>query len=223
MAYTQPKRNNRATGNGRCRGRGIHRLLFIAVGALIFALFAGTAWADLVLYDPDIDVSVSVYKPLVNGDDAAPDIAPGVYFGVYLSRKSRFFTDYFNADRIYTIFEGGIAINPIRDEDANYVTVPLHADIAYKIGQGKFSFLPFISLGLNFTFNGYLSNPEYNENFNDGSHAAFSVGTGFELRWTILTYSALRLKFDYGILFDDRVESGYMYYTRLRLPLPFIP
>jgi hypothetical protein len=198
-------------------------VLLITAAALICSFYAGTAWADLVLYDPEIDVSVSLYKPIINSEDAAPDITTGVYFGAYMSRKSRFFTDYFNAERIYTIFEGGIAINPIREEETNYVTVPLHANIAYRIGQGRFSFLPFISLGLNFTFNGSMNNPAYNENFNEGSHAAFSVGTGFELRWTILTYSALRLKFDYGILFDDRVESGYMYYARLRLPLPFIP
>lgn len=197
--------------------------MFLITAALFFQLAANWATADLVLYDPEIDVSMSLYKPMINSDDTAPDIAMGVYFGGYLSRKSRFFTDYFNAERIYTIFEGGIAINPIREEDSNYVTIPLQVDIAYRIGSGRLSFLPFISLGLNFTFNSYLSDPAYNESFKDGPHAAFSVGTGFELRWTILTYSALRLKFDYGILFDGRVESGYMPYVRLRLPLPFIP
>ena len=78
-------------------------------------------------------------------------------------------------------------------------------------------------MGLNFTFNRYLNDPAYNESFRDGPNVAFSMGTGFELRRTILKYSALRLKFDYGILFDGRVESGYMPYMRLRMPLPFIP
>jgi hypothetical protein len=196
-------------------------LLIAAV--LFFPLTSNGAVADLILYDPEIDVSISLYKPLINEGDTAPDIGMGVYFGGYLSRKSRFFTDYFNAERIYTIIEGGIAINPIQDEDSNYVTVPIHVDIAYRIGSGKFSFLPFISVGLNFTFNSYLNDPAYNESFRDGPNGAFSVGTGFELRRTILTYSALRLKFDYGFLFDGRVESGYMHYMRLRMPLPFIP
>ena len=214
MAYTRQKQNNTYL---RCKLLLITAALFAALCA------AGSAAADLVLYDPEIDVSVSLYRPMINGEDSAPDIGLGVYFGGYLSRKSRFFTDYFNAERIYTIFEGGVAINPIRNEESSYVTVPLHANFAYRIGQGRFSFLPFISFGLNFTFNSYLSDPAYNEEFKDGPHGAFSVGTGFELRWNILTYSALRVKFDYGILFDGRVESGYMYYMRLRLPFPFIP
>jgi len=213
MAFTRQKQNKKY----------ICCTLFLIAAVLIFPLTVNRATADLILYDPEIDVSMSLYKPMTNADDTAPDIAMGIYFGGYLSRKSRFFTDYFNADRIYTIFEGGIAINPIQNEDSNYITIPLQVDIAYRIGSGRFSFLPFVSMGLNFTFNSYLSNPAYNEFFKDGPHAAFSVGTGFELRWTILTYSALRLKFDYGILFDGRVESGYMPYMRLRMPLPFIP
>jgi hypothetical protein len=197
--------------------------LFLIGAALLFPLAANRASADLILYDPEIDVSISLYKPLINEGDRAPDIEMGVYFGGYLSRKSRFFTDYFNAERIYTIFEGGVAINPIQNEDSNYVTIPLQVDIAYRIGSGKFSFLPFISMGLNFTFNKYLNDPAYNESFSDGPNLTFSMGTGFELRRTILKYSALRLKFDYGILFDGRVESGYIPYMRLRMPLPFIP
>ena len=191
--------------------------------ALFFPLTANRAAADLILYDPEIDVSISLYKPLINKNDSAPDIDMGVYFGGYLSRKSRFFTDYFNAERIYTIFEGGVAINPIQNEDSNYITIPLQVAIAYRIGSAKFSFLPFISVGLNFTFNRYLNDPAYNESFRDGPNGVFSMGTGFELRWTMVKYSALRLKFDYGILFDGRVESGYMSYMRLRMPLPFIP
>lgn len=213
MAFTRQKQNKTLS----CCA------LFLIGTALFFPLAASRAAADIILYDPEIDVSMSLYKPFINEGDTAPDIGMGVYFGGYLSRKSRFFTDYFNAERIYTIFEGGVAINPIQNEDSNYVTIPLQVDIAYRIGSGKFSFLPFISVGLNFTFNRYLNDPAYNESFRDGPNGAFSVGTGFELRWTILKYSALRLKFDYGILFDGRVESGYMPYMRLRMPLPFIP
>jgi hypothetical protein len=197
--------------------------LFFIATALLFPYSASGARGDLVLYDPEIDVSMSLYKPLINEGDRAPDIDMGIYFGGYLSRKSRFFTDYFNAERIYTIFEGGVAINPIKNEDSNYITIPLQVDIAYRFGSGKFSFLPFISMGLNFTFNRYLNDPAYNESFRDGPNGAFSMGTGFELRRTTVKYSALRLKFDYGILFDGRVESGYMPYMRLRMPLPFIP
>ena len=213
MAFTRQKQNKTLS----CCA------LFLIGTALFFPLAANRAAADLILYDPAIDVSMSLYKPLINESDRAPDIGMGVYFGGYLSRKSRFFTDYFNAERIYTIFEGGVAINPIQNEDSNYITIPLQVAIACRIGSAKFSFLPFISVGLNFTFNRYLNDPAYNESFRDGPNGAFSMGTGFELRRTILKYSALRLKFDYGILFDGRVESGYMPYMRLRMPLPFIP
>ena len=195
-------------------------ILFL-VGAVLFS--PCRTRADLILYDPEIDVSMSLYKPLINEGDTAPDISMGIYFGGYMSRKSRFFTDYFNAERIYTIFETGMAINPIRNESSNYVTVPMQVDLAYRIGSGKFSFLPFLSFGLNFTFNDYLSDPAYNESFKDGPNAAFSAGAGFELRWAVMKRSRLRLKFDYGILFDGRVESGYMTYMRLRMPIPFIP
>ena len=213
MASTRQKPNNKY----------ICFVLLLITVALFSPRAANRATADLVLYDPEIDVSASLYQPMINSGDTAPDIGMGVYFGGYLSRKSRFFTDYFNAERIYTIFEAGFAINPIQDEDSYYVTIPFHVDIAYRIGQGRFSFLPFVGLGMNLTFNDYLSDPSYNESFKDGPNGAFSVGTGFELRWKVLTYSALRLKFDYGILFDGRVESGYMYYMRLRMPIPFIP
>ena len=201
----------------------VYYIILLIAATMSLPCSASRASSNIILYDPEIDVSMSLYQPMINSGDTAPNIGMGVYFGGYLSRKSRFFTDYFNAERIYTIFEAGFAVNPIQDEDSYYVTIPFHVDFAYRIGQGRFSFLPFVGLGMNVTFNDYLSDPSYNESFKDGPNGAFSVGTGFELRWKILTYSALRLKFDYGILFDGRVESGYMYYMRLRIPIPFIP
>jgi len=212
MVSTQQRRN---------RYIAYSTALFLISCVLLLPL---KARADLILYDPEVDVSMSLYRPLFTKGDVAPEIGTGLYFGGYFSRKSRFFTDYFNAERIYTIFETGIAINPIEDEDVSFITIPLHVNFAYRIGLGeKFSLLPFLGTGLQITYNDYLSDPAYNEIFKDRPYAGVLVSTGFELRWRIMKRSTLRLKFDYGIVFDGRLESGYVQYLQLRLPVPFIP
>ena len=182
------------------------------------------AGADLTLYDPEVDVSLSVYRPIINRGDIAPDIRTGLYFGGYFSMKSFFFTDYFNTKRIYTIFEGGLALNPIGDETALFITIPLHVSFGYRIGLGKkIALIPFVGTGLNITYNDFLTDPVYNEAFNDRPYAGGVISGGLEFRWAIMRSSVFRLKFDYGIVFDNRVESGYTQYLQIRLPVPFIP
>jgi hypothetical protein len=218
MAFTRRRPNKlivRFTGLGLGLG-----LLFGAWTAFLPA----DSRADIILYDPQVDISMSIYYPLFNEGDIAPNIRPGIYFGGYFSRRSRFFSDYFNSERVYTIFEAGVAVNPIENEDSLFITIPLHVNFAYRIGRGsKFSFLPFVGTGLNITYNDYLSNPQYNEIFRDRPYLGAVLALGFELRWPILKRSALRVKVDYGLVFDGRVTSGYTQFLRIRLPLPFIP
>ena len=83
MAFTRRKRKKYLGGV----------ILLLGIAALLVPSAAG---ADITLYDPDVDVSLSIYHPILNEGDIAPDIRTGLYFGGYFSWKSRFFTDYFN-------------------------------------------------------------------------------------------------------------------------------
>jgi hypothetical protein len=179
---------------------------------------------DLTLYDPDVDVSMSLYYPMIDEGAPAPDIGAGIYFGGYFSRQSRFFTDYFNSRRIYTMLEAGLAINPIENEDVPFITIPFRADFGYRIGIGKsIALIPFIGVGFQITYNDYLSDPSYNAIFEDRAFFGGLVETGLEFRWEFMARSTLRLRLNYGIVFDGRVESGYIPYLLIRFPVPFIP
>ena len=102
--------------------------------------------------------------------------------------------------------------------------IPLHYNVAYKLDLfGDFSILPFIGTGFHFTVNDYLNNSSYNQDFEDHPYLNMVLATGFEIRWAVLKYGALRLKMDYGLIFDRRVDSGYMQYLQIRFPIPFIP
>jgi hypothetical protein len=182
------------------------------------------AAADITLYEPNVDVSLAVYHPMISKEDVAPDIRTGIYFGGYFSWKSPFFTDYFNTKRIYTIYEVGLALNPIENESALFVTIPLRVSFGYRIGLGKkIALIPFAGTGLHLTYNDSLEDAVYSEIFEDRLHVCGLVSAGLELRWAIMRGGIFRLKFDYGIVFDNRVESGYTQYLMVRLPLPFIP
>jgi hypothetical protein len=211
MAFTRRKRN-RYLGGG---------FLLLGIAVLLIPAAAG---ADLTLYDPEVDVSLSIHRPIFNQGDIAPDIRTGLYFGGYFSMKSPFFTDYFNTKRVYTLFEAGLALNPIENESALFITIPLHVSFGYRIGLGpKFALIPFVGTGLHITYNDYLADSDYNEIFKDRPHASGVISGGLELRWTMMKSSVFRVKFDYGIVFENRVESGYTQYLQVRLPIPFIP
>jgi len=199
----------------------VRAFFLLGITTLLFPL---TAAADITLYEPDVDVSLSVYHPMISKNDVAPDIRTGIYFGGYFSWKSPFFTDYFNTERIYTIYEAGLALNPIENETALFVTIPLRVRCGYRLGIGqKIALIPLAGTGLHLTYNDSLDDTVYSDIFEDRFYVRGLVSAGLEFRWTIMRGSTLRLKFDYGIVFDNRVESGYTQYLMVRLPLPFIP
>jgi len=154
---------------------------------------------DIIFYDPDVDISVGLFNYFINADDITPDIKPGIYVGAYLSLKSPFFSDFFNTERLYSIFEAGVALSDIENESASFITIPLHVDLAYRMRiRPKLHLLPFIGTGLHITYN--------------------------ELRWGAYKNTTIKLvKLNYGLIFDGRVQSGYVQYLQLRFPIPFIP
>jgi hypothetical protein len=180
---------------------------------------------DIIFYDPDVDISVGLFNYFINADDITPDIKPGIYVGAYLSLKSPFFSDFFNTERLYSIFEAGVALSDIENESASFITIPLHVDLAYRMRiRPKLHLLPFIGTGLHITYNEFLDNPAYSENFKDRPFVSPIIGTGFELRWGAYKNTTIKLvKLNYGLIFDGRVQSGYVQYLQLRFPIPFIP
>jgi hypothetical protein len=203
--------------------RIIPAIVVLCIGVL-FCFLPAASRADAILYEPEVDVSMSLYMPIINETDVAPDIRNGLFFGGYFSRKNRFFTDYFNAEKLYSIIETGVALNPIEGESTTFVTIPVHYNVAYQLPLfGKLSFMPFIGTGFHITYNDYLEDSSYRDSFKDHPHINMLLASGFELRWAVLKYGALRLKIDYGLIFDGRVESGYMQYLQIRFPLPLIP
>lgn len=212
MAYILRKRN---------------RLLWIFITFSIFstALFLPlNLQGDIIFYDPEIDISLGMFNYLFNEDDIVPPIEPGIYFGGYFSLKSRFFSDFFNTEKLYSIFEAGVAISGIENEDVAFITIPLHVDIGYQIRLlKKLYFLPTVGTGLHITYNESLGDPAYSDQFKDEPHLSPIIGTGFELKWAVFKNSSLKVKFNYGLIFDGRVQSGYAQYFQIRFPVPFIP
>lgn len=199
MAFLRQKRN---------------RALFFLLPLLLLPLPVS---GGIVFYNPDIDISLAIFDYIGN-DDSFPVVHPGFYLGAYLSMKSPFFTNYFNARRIHTIIETGLALNEIERENMEndlLFSIPLQFDLAYRVDLTKrLSFAPFLGTGLNLM---------YNEGFEVPLHINFVLQTGLELRYFLWKETWLKLKLDYGILFENRVERGYIQFIKIKMPLPFIP
>jgi len=199
-----------------------NRLLLLFFGALL--LFGmgvlakpSTVQANIVLYDPDIDISMGMLYYISAGDDDMPKILPGPYIGGYFSLKSPVFTNYFDIECIYNIVEVGICVNEMGDERDLLLTIPLHIDFAYKIRiSEKFSFSPFLGTGFSIT---YFRGESEDGSFN--LHPVIKIG--LELKYKILQHSSLKMKLDYGLIIDDRAEREYIRFLKLKFPVPFIP
>jgi len=188
----------------------------------LFAALPFPVFADLSYYDPDFDVSMGLFH-YTSKDIEEADVYPGLYFGGYYSGKSFLLTNYFNTKQLYTIYEAGIVQNGIdipdyeneNMEGAVITTIPLHADLAFRIRVTRRFFLsPFVGTGIHFV---------YCEPAEDQFRVHPVLQFGAEFRYRLWSRTSLKLKFDYGYAFDSRYETGFIRYLRVRFPFPFIP
>ncbi len=210
MAYLRQKRN-------RILISGI--LLLLAAGLLTISPV--TAKCSLIFYDPDFDISMGSISYFAGSGENNPVISPGIYFGGYLGMKSPLFANYFKTQRIYNIFEVGLALNEITmDPDSGdrelLITVPLLIDFAYRLNiTKKFLFLPFAGMGFSFTHIPHISE--------NSTNISPLITVGAQLKYLITDTTSLKLQFDYGIALDNRTDSGIIQFIKVRFPVPFIP
>ncbi len=210
MAYLRQKQN-------RILIVGI--LLFFAAG--LPAISPATAKCSLIFYDPDFDISMGSIGYFAGSGENNPVISPGIYFGGYLGMKSPLFANYFKTQRIYNIFELGVALNEITmDSDSGdrelLITVPLLIDFAYRLNiTKKLLFLPFVGTGFSFTHIPHISE--------NSTNISPLITVGAQLKYLITDTASLKLQFDYGIALDNRTDSGIIQFIKVRFPVPFIP
>jgi hypothetical protein len=202
------------------------RFLSLAVFMILPAVFPLTAASDSIIdYDTDVDVCLSSYSYIFNAsdieyhesiDDDLPDIKTGVYFGAYMSGKSRLFSFFFNMKNVYSMYELGCALNPLGGEDSIMLSIPLTYDLAYKIKLSeKTGLFPFVGGGFNLIRIQYDNQSQW--------QFFYMVESGLEVKYRVWESTNLKLRISYGVLFLDQVESGYMHILKVRLPVPFIP
>jgi len=193
-------------------------ILTIIIFALIvlLSLIPSEAMGDIAQYDTDIDISVSTFNYMFKESDNITDIKTGLYFGLYLSFKSPIFINYFDLENIYNVIELGSSFNEINSTSNYIVSFPLFFDFAYKIAfLKKLSFFPSFGLGFNTVIN------------NDKEHDIMRIDTlvksGIELKYLVWEETYLKLKLDYGIFFDNTLNSGMGYFLKIRIPFIFLP
>lgn len=202
----------------RSKGDRLHTLVLITILSVMLLYPCIRSFADILEYDPEVDISLGTFSFLGGDDQNAPDIQTGPYLGGYVSMKSPIFTYFFGSENVYNIFEAGLSVNEIRDQYGSIymVTIPASVDFAYRITVlPKFSILPFVGLGLGFTVN--TGQQE------EGPTLYPFIKTGVEIRYLLWEGTHLRFKVDYGIAFVNQVETGFIPFLRVRFPIPFIP
>jgi hypothetical protein len=175
--------------------------------------------------DTDIDIAMGTLGYFFNPADISyeesqghnlPDIKMGIYFGGYMSSKSRLFTFFFNTKNVYSIYEAGVALNSIEEEDYFMLSIPFSFDLAYRIPLGtRLSFYPFAGTGLDFV--------RIKEGNNTQWQFYYLIETGIELKYSVWKNTYLKLRVSYGLMFIDQLESGYMHLLKVRFPVPFLP
>jgi len=193
-------------------------LIFVAL-SLLLPCVPPVSHADIIAYDPEIDVVLGTFSYLTGDEPNMPNFRTGPYFGGYLSMKSPIFVYFFDTENVYNIFEAGFAVNEIQEPDKSYysVNIPVSVDFAYRIPLfDRFSILPFVGLGLG------LSLGTAREE--DGPPPLYPFfKTGVELRYLLWDGTHMRIKIDYGVALVNELETGVLPFLRVRIPIPFIP
>ncbi|MBN2322607.1 MAG: hypothetical protein JXQ30_02635 [Spirochaetes bacterium] len=185
---------------------------------LLLASVPSASSADIIAYDPELDIAFGTFSYLMDDEPHMPDFRTGLYLGGYLSMKSPIFVYFFEAENVYNIFEAGFAVNEIVEPDRSFymVNIPVSVDFAYRIPLfSRFSVLPFVGLGLG------LSIGTGREGEGPPIYPFFK--TGVELRYLLWDGTHMRIKIDYGVALVNEVEAGVMPFLRVRIPIPFIP
>jgi hypothetical protein len=201
-------------------------LLSLAAFMILPAVFPLLAASDSITdYDTDVDVCLSSYSYIFNASDIEyhesigdnlPDIKTGIYFGAYMSGRSRLFSFFFNMKNVYSMYEFGCALNPLGGEDSTMLSFPLTYDLAYRIKLSeKTGLFPFVGGGFNLIRIQYDNQAQW--------QFFYMAETGLEVKYRIWDTTNLKLRISYGVIFLDQVESGYMHILKVRFPVPFIP
>ena len=210
--------------SGLLQGRAL--LWLAALLALGPALLpGGRAEADLVFYDPDLDISMGMLAYDIPGLEVLPEsmrvyTRPGPFVGGYFSLQNPLMVNHLHIHSLYNIFEAGMAVNRYErgSESGLLLSFPASVDFAYRIRMGeRFSAFPFVSTGITLV-------KVYDSE--DPLEVYPLVKAGLELRYRTAGGASLKLKLDYGIMFItdlEEIPEGYMQFLRVRFPVPFIP
>jgi hypothetical protein len=243
MGYSPRKRNkpDRSLRTARPLLCGLGACLLLCLGASpeLFALtdrtgtgtdgtartYAAEAAGRSFEPDTDVDIALGTFNYFFNYSDreyeeaqgrTLPDIGTGIYFGAYMSSRSRLFTFFFNARNFYSIYEAGVALNMIQDTDSFALSVPLTYDLAYRLRVGRKSALyPFAGTGVNVVRTKQTDGYDW--------QLYFLVEMGAELKYALWTNTNLKFRATYGLMFIDNVPSGFMHVLKVRFPVPFLP
>jgi len=236
MAFLRQKPNRSLSGHGYrghpcpgnpCPGHPCpwYRILFILFFLTFLYVQAAFCSETIIDLDRDVDISIGTFNYFFNPSDRAleeaqgrslPEIQTGLYFGAYMSTKSRLFTFFFNTKNVYSMYEAGVALNMIGDQDSLALSFPLTFDLAYRIPLSKrFALFPFAGTGVNFV------RTEEGDEYNWQLYYLLEVGS--ELKYFLWRDTYLKLRITYALMFVDNLESGYMHVIKVRFPVPFIP
>lgn len=186
----------------------------------LFVLLPIISGAEITEYRPQVDISVGSFNYLFNKSDLRdlpgfrkPDM--GIYLGGYISMVSPLMKLFSDSSKYVSIYEFGIATNPVENSSSILVTMPVSGVVGYPLRvTKKIKFIPFLGGGFS------IVHYNFNEVF---SPIHFYLITGFEIRRKMLKKSYLRIKCDGGIIYSGRVNSSTFYFIRTRFPIPFLP
>jgi len=239
MGYLPRKRNNPEIRRSQAPGlhvakprfarsqRATLKWLMIPLLLALFVLSLQEAFPAVREFerDTDVDISMGTFNYFFNPSDKAyeesqgrtlPEIHTGIYFGAYLSTRSKLFTFFFNAKNFYSMYEAGVALNTIGTEDSFVLSIPLTLDLAYRIPVSKRAALfPFAGTGIDFVRTD--ESDEYVWQF------YYLIEMGIELKYSVWRNTYLKVRINYGLVFIDNLESGYMHILKVRFPVPFLP
>lgn len=201
--------------------------LYVYLVSPLLILWVTAVQAEILDYDRDrdVDISMGTFNYFFNKNDielekiqggSLPEIGTGIFVGGYISSRNRLLAFFFKTDKLYTIYEAGLAINYINNEDSYILSFPLTADLAYKIPLSrKLALFPYAGTGFDFI---------RSENNDEATwQLYYLIETGFEVKYSLWSNTKLKMRATYGVLFIDQVESGYMHFLKIRFPIPFIP
>lgn len=165
--------------------------------------------------DPDIDISLGNWDYHIPEQEDVEPLRSGLYLGGYFSSRSRIFSYFFNSQNIYTIYETGISLNRIDDSRDYLLSIPLLIDFAYRLRIVKrLYFQPLLGTGFIIM---------YSEGNEGGFRLCPLIKTGYEIRYQLWENTYVKFKFDFGVVFDNKVQGGTLSFIRLKFPIPFIP